>query len=101
MEEQCIYYILHQDNAPVHKIFSIKQFIPDKHISIFEHLPYLSDLVLLDFHLLPKIKTMFKGIHFPFVENVKTEVVDLFKSLTPGELRNCLEQYKLYNTDIE
>jgi len=43
---------------------------------------------------------MFKGTHFPSVEKVKAEVVDLFKSLTPDELRHCLEQYKLYAIQV-
>lgn len=35
-----IYYILHQDNEPVHNNFSVKPFLADKRISVLEHLPY-------------------------------------------------------------
>jgi hypothetical protein len=46
--------ILHPDNAPAHKAFSVKQFLAQKSITEMEHPPCSSDLVPNDFWLFPK-----------------------------------------------
>jgi histone-lysine N-methyltransferase SETMAR len=49
-------WILHQDNAPTHNALSVKQFLPNKSITVMEHPPYSPDLAPCDFYLFPKIK---------------------------------------------
>jgi hypothetical protein len=47
------------DNAPAHKILSVKQFLFQKSITEMEHPPYSPDLALN--WLFPKIKPALKG----------------------------------------
>lgn len=84
-------WILHQDNAPAHNAFSVKQFLANKRIPVLEHPPYSPDLAPCDFYLLLKIKTALKGTHFRSVEEVKTKAADLLKDLTSEELQHCFE----------
>jgi len=37
-------WILHRDNAPAHKVLSVKQFLTHKSITEMEHPPYCHDL---------------------------------------------------------
>lgn len=36
-------WILHQENAPAHNAFSVKQFLDNKRIPVLEHPPYSPD----------------------------------------------------------
>jgi hypothetical protein len=54
-------WILCHDNAPAHKVLSLKQFLPKISITEMEHPSYSPDLVLNDFWLFPKIKSALKG----------------------------------------
>jgi hypothetical protein len=54
-------WILNHDNAPVHKVLSVKQFVAQKSISEMELLPHSPDLALNDFWPFPKIKPALKG----------------------------------------
>jgi hypothetical protein len=47
--------ILHHDNAPAHKVFSVKQFLASKLIIEMEHPPYYPDLALIEFWLFKKL----------------------------------------------
>jgi histone-lysine N-methyltransferase SETMAR len=42
-------WILHHNNAPIHKAFSVKQFLVQKLITEIEHPPYSPDLAPGDF----------------------------------------------------
>jgi len=84
-------WILHQDNAPAHKALSVKQFLANKNITVFEHPPYSPDLAPCDFYLFPKIKSALNGTHFVLVEHVKAKTAEILNSLTEHDLRNCFE----------
>ena len=66
-------WILHQDNTPAHNALSVKQFLVNKNITVFEHPPYSPGLAPCYFYLFPKIKSVLKGTHFVLVENVKKQ----------------------------
>jgi histone-lysine N-methyltransferase SETMAR len=51
----------HHDNAPAHKMLSVKQFPAQKLINEMEHPPFSPDLALNDFWLFSKIKSALKG----------------------------------------
>jgi histone-lysine N-methyltransferase SETMAR len=57
-------WILHYNNAPAYKAFSVKQFLAQKSITEVEHLSYSPDLAPNDFWLFPKIKPALKGRRF-------------------------------------
>jgi len=87
-------WILHQDNVPAHNALSVKQFLATKNITVLEHPAYLPDLAPWDFYLFPKIKSVLKGTHFVFVENVKAKTVEILNSLTEHDLQNCFEHWQ-------
>jgi transposase len=85
---------LHQDNAPAHNAFSVKQFLANKSITVLKHPPYSPDLAPCDFFLFPKIKSVLKGTHCVSVENVKAKTAEILNSLTEHDLRNCFEHWQ-------
>jgi histone-lysine N-methyltransferase SETMAR len=52
---------LHHDNAPAHKVHSVKQILAQKSITEMKHPPYFPDLAPNDFWLFPEIKSALKG----------------------------------------
>ena len=72
----------------------MKQFLADKRITVLEHPPYSPDLAPCDFYLFPKIKSLLKGTHFTYVEEVKTKTADLLNTLTDKDLRHCFQQWQ-------
>ncbi|VVC27038.1 Transposase, type 1 [Cinara cedri] len=75
-------WVLHQDNAPAHRVFSIQRFLTEKNISILQHPPYSPDLASCDFFFFPKIKNVLKGTHFQRVDDIKMKTAELLKGLT-------------------
>jgi hypothetical protein len=53
-------WILHHDNAPAHKVLSVKQFLAPKSITDMNHPSYFPNLSLNYFWLFPKIKSALK-----------------------------------------
>ncbi|GFS58992.1 mariner Mos1 transposase [Trichonephila clavipes] len=86
--------ILHQDNAPMHTAFSVKQFLVDKHITVLEDLPYSPDLVPYNFYLFLKVKNVLMGTQFLSTEEVKSKLADLLKMLTSNGPQRCFERWK-------
>jgi transposase len=64
-------WILHHDNAPAHKAFSVKQFLAQKSITRMEHSPCSPDLAPNGFWLFPKIKSALKGRRFQDTEDIQ------------------------------
>jgi len=87
-------WILHQDKAPAHNALSVKQFLVNKNITVFEHPPSSPYFAPCDFYLFPKIKSVLKGTHFVSVEDVKAKMADILNSLTEHDLRNCFEHWQ-------
>jgi histone-lysine N-methyltransferase SETMAR len=54
-------WILHHDNAPAHKVLSVKQFLAQKSIFEMQHPSYSPDLAPNDFWLFPKNTVCLKG----------------------------------------
>lgn len=59
---------LHQDNASANILFSIKEFLADKHNPILKHPPYSSDLAPCVFYLFSKLKISLKRTQFQILE---------------------------------
>lgn len=68
-----------KNNPPVHSALSVKQFYW-KEIPVSEYPPYLPDLALTDFYLVPKVKCWTE--RFLLVEEVKRNMAELLKDLT-------------------
>jgi histone-lysine N-methyltransferase SETMAR len=67
-------WVLHHDNAPAHKAFSVKQFLVQKSVTEMEHPPYAPDLAPNDFWLFPKIKSALKGRIFQDAEDIERKI---------------------------
>jgi histone-lysine N-methyltransferase SETMAR len=63
--------LLHHDNAPAHKVLSVKHFLVQKWITEVEHPPYSPDLAPNDFWLFPEIKSALKGPNFQGIEDIQ------------------------------
>jgi len=57
-------WILHHDNAPVHKALYVKQFLAQNSIAEIEHPLYSPDLAPNDFWLFPSIRSALKVQRF-------------------------------------
>jgi hypothetical protein len=49
-------WILHHDNAPLHDVLIVREFLAKKSITKLDYTPYLPDLAPCDFWLFPKFK---------------------------------------------
>jgi hypothetical protein len=54
-------WFFHWDNAPVHTVTVVKDWMVAKDFRLIEHPPYLPDLALADFFLFPSIKRQLEG----------------------------------------
>ncbi len=55
-------WFLHWDNAPVHTVMVILEFLAKKRIKLLSHPPYSPDLTPADYFLFPKLKKELAGI---------------------------------------
>jgi hypothetical protein len=49
-------WLVHWDNAPVHTVTKVMDWLVARNIMLIEHLPYLPDLARAVFFLIPKVK---------------------------------------------
>lgn len=61
-------WILDQDNVLVHNLFSVKQFLVDKCITVFKHLLYSPNFSPCDFYLFLKVKSALERKHFQLLK---------------------------------
>jgi histone-lysine N-methyltransferase SETMAR len=69
-------WILHHDNAPAHKVLSVKQFLAHKSITEIEHPPCSPDLAPNGFLLFPEIKSALKTRRFQVLKTSKQKCDD-------------------------
>jgi hypothetical protein len=65
-------WILHTDNAPAHKVLSVKQFLVQSFTEM-EHSRYSPNLAPNDFWLFPKIKSAFKIRRHQDIKGIQTK----------------------------
>jgi hypothetical protein len=85
-------WIFHHDNAPAHKVLSLKQFLTQKSITEMEHTPSSLNLSLNDFWLLPKIKSALKGRRFKDIEDKKNMMA--LEAIPQQEFQKCFQQWQ-------
>jgi histone-lysine N-methyltransferase SETMAR len=64
-------WILHHDNSPAHKAFSVKQFLAQKSSTEMKHPSHSPELAPNDFWLFPKMKSVLKGRRFRDVDDIQ------------------------------
>jgi hypothetical protein len=74
-------WIHFHNNAPAHKVLSVKQFLAQKSINEMEYPPYSTDMTLNDFRLFPKIKSALKRRRFQDIEDIRENVTTALKAI--------------------
>ncbi|KAL4156124.1 hypothetical protein QTP88_000159 [Uroleucon formosanum] len=64
-------WILHHDNAPCHRAFSVSRFLTSKNIAVLPQAPYSPDMSPCDFFLFPQTKLVVKGTHFESITDIQ------------------------------
>lgn len=78
-------WILHHDNAPCHRAFSVAQFLTS---------PYSPDMSACDFFLFPRVKQVVKGTHFESVTDIQSSVTRVLRDLPIEAFQKCYEGWK-------
>ena len=81
-------WFLHRDNAPVHTVQNIRDFLTKNEVRTISHPPYNPDLVPADFWLFPTLKNNLAG-HFLTQEGVQKEVEYTLKNKDYQHKRVC------------
>jgi len=85
-------WVLHQVDAPAHKVLSVEMFLTKHKITILEYPLYSPDLAPCDFFLFPEIKSVLKGTKFKSIDAVKAKVMELISKLSEDNLQHCFQQ---------
>ena len=75
------WFLLH-DNAPIHRLVLVKDFIVKNNMTILEHLPYSSNLAAADFYLFSQLKSAMMGQDFSDAADIIQNVTDELKRLS-------------------
>ena len=81
-------FILHYDNAPCHTSLLVRQFLPNKNITVCPHPPYSPYLAPRDFWLFPKVKMTMKGKRFESIQDIEAATTAQLKTLTKEDFQN-------------
>ena len=87
----------HQDNAPVHNYFLVRDYWSKMGMKTVPLIPYSPDLALCDFWLFPKLKERLRGCRYETIEEIKEAVTKVIDTLTRedfhGAFQKLLERY--------
>jgi hypothetical protein len=75
-------------------MLSVKQFLASKNTAVLAHPPCLPGLAPCNLIFFQEIKSVLKGTHFVFVEEVNAKTTELLNSLTQNDLHLCFEQWQ-------
>jgi hypothetical protein len=90
-------WILHHDNAPAHKVLSVKQFVAQKPITEMEHTTCSPDFAPNDFWLFGIIKSALKGRRSQGTEGIPPptqKVTTALKAIPQLEFQKCFQQWQ-------
>jgi transposase len=85
------HWIPHHDNAPAHKVLSVKQFLAQKFITDVQLPPYSPDLASNDLSDTPKIKSILKGQKFQDVEDTVKNLIMALKAIPQQEFQKFFQ----------
>ena len=89
-------WILHHDNAPVHDVLRVREFLAKNSITKMDHPPYSPDLAPCNFWLFPKLKNALKGQRFADLSDMQRDVKTLLRGncspLSTCILYGCLQR---------
>ena len=92
-------WLLHHDNAPSHNVLTIRQFLTERNVTMLDQPPYSPDLAPCDFFLLfPKLKSVIKGTHLPYLEQMKRAVKMEIRRIPEEAFCGCIDDVVLRHT---
>jgi len=71
-----------------HRALPVREFLATKQIIVLEHPAYSPDLTPFDFFLFPKIKDIFKEMHF---DDIRSNTTAALKAIAQNQFQNCFE----------
>ncbi|KAL4103355.1 hypothetical protein QTP88_018732 [Uroleucon formosanum] len=87
-------WILHHDNAPCHRAFSVSRFLTSKNIAVLPQAPYSPDMSPCDFFLFPQTKLVVKGTHFESITDIQNAVTRVLQDIPVEAFQKCYESWK-------
>ena len=84
-------FIIHHDNAPVHRSFKVSQFLAKNNMTVIAHPPYSPDLSPCDFFLFSKLKLRMKGRRFDTIEEIQERVLD---TIPKKNFQGCFQAWQ-------
>jgi histone-lysine N-methyltransferase SETMAR len=76
---------------PAHTAVCLREFLPNKQITVLEHPPCSPDLAPSDFSLFSKIKQILKGKHFDDTDSIRSNTTAALKAISQNQFQNCFE----------
>ena len=70
---------------------SKEEFLATKQITVLEHPAYSPDLAPSDVFLFPKIKEIWKGMHFDDTDDIRSNTTAALKAIPQNQFQNCYE----------
>jgi len=80
------WFLLH-DNAPVHQVVAIQEFLARKQVCMLSHPPYSPDLSPCDYFLFPKLKLPLKGCLFEDVQDIQGAVTSSLRAIPQEDVQ--------------
>ncbi len=90
---QCHCYLLHMDNAPVHRGDTVKRCLERLEWRQLAHPPYSPDLSPCDFFLFPLLKRRLRGREFGNVQLLELAVRREISNITVQQWRDCFKDW--------
>jgi histone-lysine N-methyltransferase SETMAR len=85
-------WFFHWDNAPVHTIAVVKNWLAAKQIQLLPHPPYSPELVPADFFLFRKVKEELAGLHLT-QERLKSAWEGVTHTIGEDEFATALQRW--------
>ena len=87
------WFLLH-DNAPSHNA-TVKQFLAQRKVTVFDHPQYLPDLAPADYFSFPKVKYHLKGLLFDSISDIQKAVISTLNTIAKDNFYKGIQ--KLYD----
>jgi len=84
-------FILHQDNAPPHKVRIVTEFLVEQGIETLRHPPYSPDLAPSNFWLFDTLKLSLRGRQFPSRSSLGSAVYQSLKHIPKDSYKNAMK----------
>ena len=87
-------WILHHDNAPAHRAFSIIEFLAKFQIPVLPQSPDSLDIVPANFYLFPKLKFSLKGHRFDSIKDIQANTETVLNTLKKENFQDSFQKWK-------